>query len=62
MNKIKNILKTQFGIECTELAEIHGGLSAMNYKIKTDNKTFFLKVYDKNNTLQPINELINKKE
>lgn len=47
MNKIKHILKTQFGVECTDLAEIHGGLSAMNYKIKTDVKTFFLKVYDK---------------
>lgn len=47
MDKIKHILKTQFGVECIDLTEIHGGLSAMNYKIETDGKTFFLKVYDK---------------
>lgn len=47
MNKIKNILKTQFGVECIDISEIYGGLSAMNYKVKTDDKTFFLKVYDK---------------
>ena len=47
MNKIEHILKTQFGVECTDLAEIYGGLSAMNYKIETNAKTFFLKVYDK---------------
>lgn len=45
--KIKQILKSQFGVVCTEIAEVHGGLSAMNYKVKTDVKTFFLKVYDK---------------
>jgi spectinomycin phosphotransferase len=47
VNNIKHILKAQFDVECTDLAEIHGGLSAMNYKIKTDDKNFFLKVYDK---------------
>jgi len=50
VNKIKNIVKTYFGVDCTELTEIHGGLSAMNYKIKTDSKTYFLKVYDKRKT------------
>jgi Ser/Thr protein kinase RdoA (MazF antagonist) len=47
MDKVKQILKSQFGVECTEIAEIHGGLSAMNYKVKADVNTFFLKVYDK---------------
>jgi thiamine kinase-like enzyme len=47
MNKIRNILKAQFGVECTDIAEIHGGLSTMNFRIETDDKTFFLKVYDK---------------
>lgn len=47
MNKIKHILKRQFDVECIDITVIHGGLSAMNYKIKTDVKTFFLKVYDK---------------
>jgi len=46
-NKIKNILKEQFDVECTDITGIQGGLSAKNYKIKTDTKTFFLKVYDK---------------
>lgn len=47
MDKIIQILRSQFGFECTEIVEIHGGLSAMNYKVKTDVKTLFLKVYDK---------------
>jgi Ser/Thr protein kinase RdoA (MazF antagonist) len=47
MDKIKQILKAQFDVECTEIVEIHGGLSAMNYQVKTDDKAFFLKVYDK---------------
>ena len=47
MNKIKQILKNQFGIESSDIVEIHGGLSTMNYKIKTDVKNIFLKVYDK---------------
>lgn len=47
MNKIRHILKTQYDIECTAFVEIHGGLSAMNYQIKTEDKSFFLKVYDK---------------
>ncbi len=47
MDKIKHILKTQYGIECTDLAEVHGGLSAMNYQIQTDGKPLFLKIYDK---------------
>lgn len=46
VDEIKHILKTQFGVECTELTKIHGGLSAMNYKVKTVGQTFFLKVYD----------------
>jgi|GEM_PF-4437388 len=47
MNKIRHILKTQFDIECADFAEVQGGLSAMNYKIHTDDRDFFLKVYDK---------------
>ena len=49
MNKIKNILKTQFDIVCTEITQINIGLSAAsNYKVQTDDKAFFLKIYDKN--------------
>lgn len=47
MDKIGNILKTQFDIECTDIVETIGGLSASAYKIKTDDDSFFLKVYDK---------------
>lgn len=47
MNKISCILKAQFGIECSSFTEIHGGLSAMNYKVMADEKAFFLKVYHK---------------
>jgi thiamine kinase-like enzyme len=48
--KFKFILKEQFGVDCTDINEAHGGLSAMNYKIDTEGKTFFLKVYDKKKT------------
>ena len=49
MNKIKNILQTHFDIICTDISKINIGLSvAVNYKVKTDDKAFFLKVYDKN--------------
>ena len=54
MDKISNILKTQFNIECTDVVETIGGLSASAYKIKTDNESFFLKVYDKKLTQTPI--------
>jgi spectinomycin phosphotransferase len=47
LDKIKQILKTQFSIVYTDITEVHGGLSAMNYKVITDVKTFFLKIYDK---------------
>lgn len=47
MNKIKLTLKEQFGVDCTDVTEIHGGLSAINYKVKTDGQTFFLKIYDR---------------
>lgn len=47
MDKIKHILEKQFGVECTDISRIHGGLSTMNYKIETPVKTYFLKVYDK---------------
>jgi spectinomycin phosphotransferase len=46
VNKIKNILITQFSVECTDCTEMHGGLSATNYKIVTDDKTYVLKIYD----------------
>jgi thiamine kinase-like enzyme len=47
VNKINQVLKTQFNIDCIDITEIHGGLSAANYKIETGYKPFFLKVYDK---------------
>lgn len=47
MNKIKLILKEQFGIEYIYITEIHGGLSTMNYKVMAAGQSFFLKVYDK---------------
>jgi len=50
MKKIKFVLKKQFGIDCIDITGIHGGLSAMNYKIRTGGQTFFLKVYDKKKT------------
>lgn len=50
INRLRQILKTQFGVECTGFTEIYGGLSAMNYKITTEKQPFFLKVYDKEKT------------
>lgn len=47
MSKIRRVLKEQFGIECTEISECHGGLSAMNYKVGTGGYAFFFKVYDR---------------
>ena len=47
MNRIKSVLKAQFGIECIDMSEIHDGLSAMNFCVKTRGQAFFLKIYDK---------------
>lgn len=47
MEKIITILKKQFDIECTDIVETDGGLSASKYKIRTENNDYFLKVYDK---------------
>lgn len=47
MDKIKSVLKKQFCVDCIDIIEVHGGLSAINYKVKTIGQTFFLKVYDK---------------
>ena len=50
-NKIENIsdiLEKQFDIICRDIAEINIGLSAAeNYKVQSDDKAFFLKIYDK---------------
>lgn len=54
MGKIDNVLKSQFNIECTNIVETIGGLSASAYKIITINNSFFLKVYDKKLTQTPI--------
>jgi len=48
MDKIKNILKSQFDVDCTDITKINIGLSvATNYKIQTSDKYYFLKIYDK---------------
>lgn len=54
MNKISNVLKTQFDVECSDIVKTIGGLSASAYKIKTKNDNFFLKVYNKKLTQTPL--------
>ena len=54
MDKIKPTLKNQFGVDAIDIVEIHGGLSAMNYKIMTDGQSYFLKIYDKKKTQSSI--------
>ncbi len=47
MDKMMRILKAQYGIDGAAIEAIHGGLSAMNYKVTTEGRPLFLKVYDK---------------
>jgi thiamine kinase-like enzyme len=49
VDKLKHVLKTQYGIECNDITETYGGFDDKNthYKIITDSKIYFLKVYDK---------------
>jgi thiamine kinase-like enzyme len=49
MDKFKHVLRTQFGVVCTEITEVYGGFDDKNahYKVTADSKSFFLKVYDK---------------
>lgn len=54
VEKISNILKTQFDVESSDIVETIGGLSASAYKISSDTDSFFLKVYDKQLTQTPI--------
>ena len=50
LDKFKQILKTQYNVVCSNIAEVYGGSSGMNshYKVTTDSNIYFLKVYDKN--------------
>ncbi len=45
--KIRCVLKKQFDVDCTDITEIYGGLSAVNYRVEAKSRTFFLKTYDK---------------
>ena len=49
MDKFKQILETQYNVTCNHISEVYGGSSGnnANYKVVTDSKTLFLKVYDK---------------
>ena len=52
MDKFKQILKTQYNVVCSNIAEVYGGSSGMNshYKVTTDSNiyvncnSFFLKI------------------
>jgi thiamine kinase-like enzyme len=47
MYNVKHILKTHFCINCINITEIYGGLSTTNYRVKANDKTYLLKVYDR---------------
>ena len=49
MDKLKQVLNTQFGIICNDITEIYCGFDDKNthYKVTAGSKAFFLKVYDK---------------
>lgn len=48
MNKLINIIKMQYGIDCTSIEERPGGWSALAYRVSDGFSDYFLKVYDKN--------------
>jgi len=50
MDKIWSILKSIYSIDYSVVDEVHGGLSAKNYKVEAKNEAYFLKVYDKRKT------------
>lgn len=53
MDKIKDIIKNQYGISCISITKQIGGWSALAYKVTDGVNNYFLKVYEKSRASTP---------